>query len=159
MGGQSCGRARSDPRAARALSRAIKGDVPARLGGRRRLERLLPWAADNKGAVKAAPALWGSGPKFRSPAGCVPPWPGQRDGGTGHSVQTPTVGRWACRLSSQGSRSPRASVLPGFSGGNLAPVGREALKLVPATATNPGWRPENLLEAPPQGRPTPEPAV
>lgn len=57
-----------------------------------------------KPAVKAAWALWVSGPRFRSPAGGVPPWPagrGPREGKAGDgvqaahgsSVQAPLVGQ------------------------------------------------------------------
>lgn len=57
-----------------AASEAIKGvgRLPTQ---KEELMAVAVGSQQQRRAVKAAPAIWGSAPKFRTPAGCVLPWP------------------------------------------------------------------------------------
>lgn len=105
---------------------------------------------------KGHPGFMGSGPEFRSPAGCALPWPDRRDGGVGAGgllsvlagLQAAPRQAWAFV-----PRESQAETLP--SSGRA----RRRQDRSPATATDQGWRPENLPEALPWAARLPEPTA
>lgn len=57
------------------IVRGHKGGVGRLPTEKEELMAVAVGSQQQRRAVKAALALWGSGPKFRTPAGCVLPWP------------------------------------------------------------------------------------